>query len=88
MKPVTIKYCAPCGYRARAERLAERLREELGRESRLVPGNFGVFKVWDGDRLVFDKRRTRPPLGWIGLGAIPGDDILMSLVERSAEEGS
>lgn len=78
---VTIKYCKPCGYLKRAEALAERFRRDCKADVTLVPGTFGVFKVWVDDRLIFDKRDTRGVLGKLGFGAIPSDDEILSRVQ-------
>lgn len=77
---VTIKYCKPCGYRKRAEALAERLRRELKANVTLVPGNLGVFKVWAAGELIYDKRETRGLLGKLGFGVVPSDDEILSRI--------
>lgn len=75
-----IKFCRPCGYRTHAYRLASLARDRLGVSAELVGGSFGVFKVWVGERLVFDKRQTRGILGKIGFGRLPPDDELLALI--------
>lgn len=42
---ITITYCVPCHYEARAKEAAEALRHEVGLEAELVGGRGGVFKV-------------------------------------------
>lgn len=83
---VTIKYCKPCGYLKRAQQLADRVQQELGATVQLVPGSFGVFKVWVDNELIFDKRTTRGWLGKLGFGAIPADDDLLQRMQRSGIE--
>ena len=52
---VSIEYCAACGYRRLAERMAEALRVAHGVEVELIPGADGAFEVRSDDRLVFSK---------------------------------
>lgn len=80
MVHVRIRYCGPCGYRGRAEALGQVIQNRFRCEVRLEAGNFGVFKVWVGDRLVFDKRSTRGWLGKLGFGEIPPDDVICDLL--------
>lgn len=80
---VRIQYCRPCGYRRHAERLANAVKRRLTDQVELIPGNFGIYKVWCDERLVFDKRTTRGWLGKIGLGLIPADEELLELLEKS-----
>lgn len=79
---VRIKYCRPCGYLERAERLAEKLRCATAANVELVPGNFGVFKIWVNGELVFDKRQTRGILGKLGFGDVPSDEELVDRVQN------
>lgn len=80
---VRIKYCVPCGYRRRAERLAELIGARLNEPVELEKGNFGVFKVWRGERLVFDKRNTRGWLGKVGFGKLPLDSEILQMLESA-----
>ncbi|MFO0945527.1 MAG: Rdx family protein [Planctomycetota bacterium] len=82
MSQVTIKYCRPCGYIRHAESVAAMIRESTGGTVELVPGFFGVFKIWVGDQLVFDKRDSRGLLGKLGFGYLPTPDELADLVVR------
>jgi hypothetical protein len=79
---VTIKYCKPCGLRLPAERIASRLSEENKVRCSLVAGNFGVFKIWVDDRLVFDKRQTNGWLGKLGFGKLPPEDELVAWIQQ------
>jgi predicted Rdx family selenoprotein len=50
---VEIRYCAICGLLGRAQRLADRIRSDLGIEARIVPGALGQFDVFaDGVHIV------------------------------------
>lgn len=50
---IQIEYCAPCGYRKRAEVAAAALKEQLGMTAELVPGKGGVFRVHaDGKEII------------------------------------
>jgi selT/selW/selH-like putative selenoprotein len=50
-----ILYCRPCGYRGRAERLAEELRDRFGAQVAIDEGGFGQFDVFLDGRLVASK---------------------------------
>ena len=61
MSTVTITYCKPCGYAARATRAAEALRAELNVEAQLVAGHGGVFNVAVDDTVVEQKTKHHFP---------------------------
>ncbi len=50
-----ILYCAPCGYHARAEELAEALRRRFGAQVTVEEGGFGQFDVFLDGGLVASK---------------------------------
>lgn len=52
MKDVTIIYCKPCRYDARAKEAADALKRELSIRARLVPGKGGIFEVRVDDKVV------------------------------------
>jgi hypothetical protein len=56
----------------------------LGASVTIEKGNFGVFKIWREDQLVFDKRQTRGLLGKLGFGTLPSDETLVKLLESVA----
>lgn len=88
MNRIKIKYCRPCGYLRHAEALASKLGGSPNSEVELVPGNFGVFKIWCDGQLVFDKRDSRGILGKLGFGYLPSPDFLADLVCRKVGRGS
>lgn len=50
---IQIEYCAPCGYKKRADAAATALKEHLGMSAELVPGKGGVFRVYaDGKEVI------------------------------------
>lgn len=50
---VKIEYCAPCGYRKRAEVTATALKEQLELRAELIPGKGGVFCVsMNGEEII------------------------------------
>lgn len=58
MTTVEIEYCVPCGLLEYAIETQETLLKEFGRdldEVRLRPGHNGVFKVYAGDDLIWNK---------------------------------
>lgn len=58
MTQVEIEYCVPCGLRDSALTTADTVLSEFGRELdgvTLTPGHSGVFKVYAGGEVVFDK---------------------------------
>lgn len=83
---VRIRYCGPCGYRGRAEALARIIQDRSGYAVTLERGNFGVFKVWLGERLLFDKRSTRGWLGKLGFGKIPPDEVILERILATASQ--
>ena len=50
-----ILYCKPCGYHARAEELADELRNRLGAQVTVEEGGFGQFDVFLDGSLVASK---------------------------------
>ena len=85
---VRIRYCKPCRYRLRAERLADLVRETFGASVQTEPGNFGVFKVWADDDLVFDKYQANGWIGRFGFGAVPPDQLVIDAISRHLEAKS
>jgi selT/selW/selH-like putative selenoprotein len=77
---VRIRYCRPCRYRLRAEHLADVIRREFAADVETEAGNFGVFKVWVDDELVFDKYRAHGWIGRFGFGAVPPDEIVLKSI--------
>lgn len=58
MTTVEIEYCVPCGLRDNALDTASAVLTEFGQELdgvTLTPGHGGVFKVYTGGEVVFDK---------------------------------
>lgn len=58
MAEIEIEYCVPCGLLDPAVNTQRALLEEFGRDVdsvRLTTGHGGVFKVFVGNDLVFDK---------------------------------
>ncbi|HZP87748.1 MAG TPA: SelT/SelW/SelH family protein [Burkholderiales bacterium] len=61
MARIKITYCKPCGYAARAQRLAAALDAKLGLEAELVAGTGGIFEVSVDDKVVVKRARTGFP---------------------------
>ena len=80
----TILYCEPCGYRERADQLAEELRRRFGAASvNIEEGKFGQFDVLLDGLLVaskggFWKRK-------LAHGAPPQSDILAAIDRAIAD---
>lgn len=58
MVTVEIEYCVPCGLLDPAVETERELLETFGHELdgvQLTPGHGGVFRVFVGDDLIFDK---------------------------------
>ena len=83
-----ILYCRPCGYRDRADTLADELRARFDAQVEVEEGMFGQFDVFMDDELVASKggfwarklRHGAPPQEKI-LAAI--DRCLSSKLDRS-----
>lgn len=58
---VEIEYCAPCGYRKRADAAAAALAEQLGLCAELVPGKGGVFRVYVNGKEVIARTKGHFP---------------------------
>lgn len=58
---IRIEYCVPCGYKKRADAAAAAIREQLGVDAELVPGNGGVFRVHVDDRTAIARSRENFP---------------------------
>ncbi|PJI40803.1 MAG: haloalkane dehalogenase [Rhizobium sp.] len=54
---ITITYCGPCGYLAKAKSAAAALEGELDVSPKLVAGAGGVFRVSIGDEIVITRRK-------------------------------
>jgi selT/selW/selH-like putative selenoprotein len=75
-----ILYCGPCGYRGRADELAEELRERFGAQVIVEEGGFGQFDVWLDGTLVASKGGFFKRM--LIHGAPPPDQI-RSAIERA-----
>ena len=70
--PVTIEYCAPCGFEKQAAQLAEEIKDQFnGKISQVIlepTQTIGSFEVLFGEELIFSKMNTGhlPRLGEIG----------------------
>jgi len=58
---IQITYCKPCGYRARAQRVADALRDQLGVQVELVAGKGGIFEIAVDGKMVARRRRDGFP---------------------------
>jgi selenoprotein W-related protein len=60
--PVTIEYCAPCGFEKQAAQLAEKIKDQFNRKISQVilepTQSIGSFDVLLGKELVFSKKNT------------------------------
>lgn len=79
----TILYCGPCGYRERADQLAEELRRRSGASVNVEEGKFGQFDVLLDGLLVASKggfwKRT------FTHGAPPQTEILAAIDRALAD---
>lgn len=61
-KIITIKYCEPCGFKAKAEYLAEAIKAQFGeKQTRIVlePTKLiGSFEISLDDDLIYSKNKT------------------------------
>jgi selenoprotein W-related protein len=55
---IEIHHCPTCGFRARADSLAEELFTEFSVEAKLVTGEIGSFDVYVNDELIFSKKEA------------------------------
>jgi selT/selW/selH-like putative selenoprotein len=79
---VTIRYCAICGYRGRAERLRDAIREHVGVEAVLEHGGLGQFDVLaDGDLVA---SREHGILNHLIRGGFPDDARVVETLTRLA----
>ncbi|NOU20033.1 MAG: SelT/SelW/SelH family protein [Bacteroidales bacterium] len=60
MKEVIIKYCKPCGYLKRAEKVAE-LSNELKIDPKLISGQGGIFEIAVDGKVVAKSTRSGFP---------------------------
>jgi len=60
--PVTIEYCAPCGFEKQATQLAEEIKDQFGGKISQVilepTQSIGNFEIFLGKELVFSKKNT------------------------------
>jgi hypothetical protein len=77
---VRIVYCAVCGYRGRAERLAATIRERLGFTPTLEHGRLSQFDVFLDDELLAS--RAGGLLNHLTWGGFPDE---VAVVEKLAE---
>lgn len=55
---VQIQYCVPCGHLPRAQDIQKTILERFGERIdgvKLKTGNSGVFKIWAGQELIYEK---------------------------------
>ncbi len=82
-----ITYCWPCGYGKLARELADAVQQQHEHRPQLIVGFPGAFRVEANGRVIYDKRRTRGWLGWLGFGRVPtAQEVLSLLEEQSAAE--
>ena len=77
---VRIVYCVVCGYRGRAERLANAIRDRLGLTPTLEHGRLSQFDVFADDALVAS--RVGGLLNHLSWGGFPDE---AAVVEKLAE---
>ena len=58
---VSIVYCKPCGYAARAAEAAAALQQQLRLTATVSPGSGGIFEVRVNDKVVARRSRTHFP---------------------------
>lgn len=74
---IKIEYCAPCGYRKRADLAAEALQERLGVTADLIAGKGGVFRVYVNGTEVISRAK----------GYFPTPDEIVAAVRSHAAGG-
>lgn len=72
---VEIEYCAPCGYRKRADATAAALAEQLGLYAELVPGKGGVFRVYVNGKEVIARVKGHFPSPEEIVAAVAGTKV-------------
>lgn len=70
---IEIHHCTTCGFRAKAEDVAEKLYAEFGVEATLLIGDIGSFDVYVNDELIFSRAET---------GRFPTSEELVQLIHE------
>lgn len=73
---IEIHHCTTCGFRTRAEKLAQELQEAYGVESALIVGETGSFNVFMNDELIFSKTET---------GRFPDPGEIVQIIDKYLE---
>jgi predicted Rdx family selenoprotein len=77
---VRIVYCAVCGYRGRAERLARAIRERLGVDAALEHGRLSQFDVVADGEVVAS--RAGGLLNHLTYGGFPDEAAVVAALAR------
>ena len=60
--PVTIEYCAPCGFKKQAAQLAEEIKDQFNAKISQVileaTQSIGSFEIFLGEELIFSKKNS------------------------------
>jgi len=73
---IEIHHCTTCGFRTRAEKLAEKLQETYGVEPVLIAGETGSYDVYMNGELIFSKAET---------GRFPDPDEIIQIIDKKLE---
>ena len=74
---IEIHHCSSCGFRSRAEKVAQEIKDELGFEAKLIVGSTGSFDVFLNGELIFSKGET---------GRFPEPGEIVRLIKEKLEK--
>jgi selenoprotein W-related protein len=74
---IEIHHCPTCGFRNRAEKVAEEIQEAYGWEAALIVGETGSFDVFLNGELIFSKTKE---------GRFPEPGEIVRLIGEHLEE--
>ena len=79
---ITIRYCTRCNWLLRAGWLAQELlssfRDDLGEVALIPDGTGGVFEIWVGETMVWERKRD---------GGFPESKLLKQRVRDIVDPG-
>ena len=70
---IKINYCTVWNYLPRAAGLAEKIKKELGMDSKLIPGTKGVYDIIVDDTTIYSKQQTKK---------FPDNEEIINLIKK------
>lgn len=80
---LTIHYCATCGFRKHAERIAAAVQSELSIPCQMRKAFWGTFRIEYGGREIYNRWKSGGWLGRLGLGKNPRPEEILSLLRQA-----